>query len=72
MHRLTITGDPAFLQRVRDEIHKQHAAIVSDSSWTVTEAGGVLEFNTTDLMMIMSTPVVVLTDVQADAVRVSG
>lgn len=72
VHRLTITGDPTFVQRIRDEIRAQHAAIVTDTSWAVTDAGGVLEFSTTDMMMIMSTPLVVLTDVQVDAVELSG
>ncbi|MDN4175637.1 hypothetical protein QWY28_21930 [Nocardioides sp. SOB77] len=56
------------MRRIRDKSRAQHAAIVSDDSWTVTEAGGVLEFNTTDMQMIMNPPLVVLTDVQVDDV----
>jgi hypothetical protein len=73
VHRLTITGDATFVGRIKDEIREQYAAVIADDSWTVTPAGdGILEFNTTDLMMIMNTPLVVLTDVQVDAVVVSG
>ena len=72
VHHMTITGDARFVQRIRDEIREQHAAIVTDDSWTITDAGGVLEFNTTDILMIMRTPLVVLTDVQVDAAHVSG
>lgn len=72
VHRLTITGDPTFVGRIRDVVLAEHAAIIADDSWTVTEAGGVLEFSTTDLMMILNAPIVVMTfDVQVDAIDVA-
>ena len=71
-HRLTFTGHATFVRRLRDEIREQHSAIITEDSWTVSEAGDVLEFNTTDWRMIMNTPLVVMTDVQVDAVEISG
>lgn len=72
VHRLIFTGDATFVRQLRDEIRGQHAAIISEDSWVLTPAGGVLEFNTTDLRMIMNTPVVAQTDVQIDAVQIAG
>ncbi|RYB90067.1 hypothetical protein EUA06_11695 [Nocardioides glacieisoli] len=72
VHRLIFTGDATCVRQLRDEIRAQHASIISEDSWVLTQAGGVLEFNTTDLRMIMNTPLVVLTDVQVDTVQVSG
>ncbi len=72
VHRLIFTGDATFVRQLRDEIRGQHASIISKDSWVLTQTGGVLEFDTTDLRMIMNTPVVAKTDVQVDAVQISG
>ena len=72
VHRLTITGEPASVRLIRDTVLAQHDAIVADDSWAVTEADGVLEFSTTEVMTNLQTPIVVMTfDVQVDAVQLA-